>query len=63
VVLIGENTADRIWIKYEIGAAWNTTKGLVGVYIHGLKDFEGNQSLKGRNPFADFTMKSSGETP
>jgi MTH538 TIR-like domain (DUF1863) len=61
VVLIGENTAGRKWIKYEIGAAWNTKKGLVGVYIHRLKDFEGNQSLKGRNPFADFTMKSSGE--
>jgi len=56
VVLIGENTAGRKWIKYEIKSAWNNNKGVVGVYIHRLKDFEGNQSSKGRNPFEDFTM-------
>jgi MTH538 TIR-like domain (DUF1863) len=56
VVLLGENTAGRKWIKFEIGAAWNNSKGLVGVYIHRLKDFDDNQSTKGRNPFEDFTV-------
>jgi len=56
VVLIGENTAGRKWIKYEIETAWNTKKGLVGVYIHKLKDLDGNQSSKGSNPFEDFTI-------
>jgi hypothetical protein len=56
VVLIGENTAGRKWIKYEILAAWNSGKGVVGVYIHRLKDLDGNQSSKGRNPFEDFTV-------
>jgi Thoeris protein ThsB, TIR-like domain len=56
VVLIGENTAGRKWIKYEIKTAWNDKKGLVGVYIHKLKDLDGNQSSKGRNPFEDFNL-------
>jgi hypothetical protein len=56
VVLIGAATAGRKWIKYEIEKAWNTKRGLVGVYIHRLKDFDSKQSLKGRNPFEDFTI-------
>jgi MTH538 TIR-like domain (DUF1863) len=56
VVLIGENTAGRKWINYEIKSAWNGKKGLVGVYIHRIKDLDGNQALKGRNPFEDFTI-------
>lgn len=59
VLLIGENTAGRKWINYEIKSAWNGEKGLVGVNIHRLKDLDGNQASKGRNPFEDFTI---GET-
>ncbi|MCL6614143.1 MAG: TIR domain-containing protein [Firmicutes bacterium] len=57
VVLIGSATAGRKWINYEIKKAWNDGKGVVGIYIHNLKDKDGNQSSKGRNPFEDFTMK------
>lgn len=57
VVLIGTNTAGREWIKYEIEKSWNDAKGVVGIYIHNLKDSNGNQSRKGRNPFDDFTMQ------
>ena len=57
VVLIGEKTAGRKWINYEIGKAWNSKKGVVGIYIHRLKDLDGNQSQKGDNPFEAFTMK------
>lgn len=57
VVLIGSATAGRKWIKYEIEKAWNDAKGVVGVYIHNLKDRDGRQSAKGKNPFDDFTMK------
>jgi hypothetical protein len=56
VVLIGENTAGRKWINYEIGTAWNSKKGVVGVYIHKLKDLDGNQSEKGSNPFEYFEL-------
>lgn len=55
-MLIGSATAGRKWIKYEIETAWNDGKGLVGVYVHNLKDADSQQSSKGRNPFDDFTM-------
>jgi hypothetical protein len=57
VVLIGSATAGRKWIKYEIREAWAEGKGLVGVYIHNLKDRQGNRSAKGRNPFDDLTLE------
>lgn len=56
IVLIGTNTAERKWIKYEIEKTWNDGKGLLGIYIHNLKDKDGNQSTKGKNPFDNFTM-------
>jgi hypothetical protein len=59
VVLIGENTAGRRWINYEIKEAWNGKKGVVGVYIHRLRDLDGYQSAKGSNPFHYFTMDRS----
>ncbi|EMJ93026.1 TIR-like PF08937 domain protein [Leptospira kirschneri str. JB] len=51
IVLIGKDTAERKWIKYEIEKSWDLGKGLVGIYIHNLKNSEGNKSSKGRNPF------------
>ena len=56
VVLVGEKTAGRKWIKYEIKKAWESGKGVIGVCIHNLKDNDGEQSSKGRNPFDDFTV-------
>jgi hypothetical protein len=55
VVLIGANTAGRKWINHEIIEAWNGGKGLLGIYIHRLKNLDGDQSLKGDNPF-DFIV-------
>ena len=61
VVLIGENTAGRRWINYEIKAAWNNKKGVVGVNIHRLRDLDGTQSPKGSNPFDYFKLDGSGK--
>ncbi|WP_078630394.1 TIR domain-containing protein [Streptomyces roseochromogenus] len=60
VVLIGAETAGRKWIKYEIEKSWSEGKGVVGVYIHNLKNLQGLQSKKGGNPFDDFRLRSSG---
>ena len=57
IVLVGEKTAGRKWIKYEIKKAWADGKGVLGICIHNLKDKEGNQSVKGRNPFENFTIE------
>ena len=57
VVLIGEETAKRKWVKYEIKQGWSQGKGVVGVYIHNLVDQNGNRSCKGDNPLALVTYK------
>jgi hypothetical protein len=56
IVLIGEKTAGRKFINYEIKQSWNAGKGVFGIYIHNLKDNSGNQASKGRNPFDTFTV-------
>jgi hypothetical protein len=58
IVLIGSSTAGRKWVKYEIKKAWNDGRGLVGVYIHNLKDLNQQQSSMGINPFDAFTVGS-----
>ena len=56
VVLIGEKTSGRKWINYEIKKGWENRKGVVGIYIHNLKDLDGKQSNKGNNPFDYFSV-------
>lgn len=56
VVLIGANTAGRKWINYEIENSWNSRKGVLGVFVHRLKNLDGEQSTKGENPFETFTL-------
>ncbi|MDR1324300.1 MAG: TIR domain-containing protein [Candidatus Margulisbacteria bacterium] len=56
IVLIGADTAGRKWIDYEITKSWNDGKGVFGIYIHNLKDRNGNQSSKGQNPFDGLNM-------
>ncbi len=51
VVLVGNKTADRKWINYEIVKSWDSGMGVVGIYIHGLKNSQGYISGKGNNPF------------
>jgi hypothetical protein len=55
VLLIGAHTAGRPWVEYEIKKAWEDRKGVVGIYIHNLKDLNEKQSPKGRNPFDTFS--------
>ena len=56
IALIGSKTAGRKWIEYEITKAWNDRKGVLGIYIHNLKDQHGNQSFQGGNPFERLTI-------
>lgn len=57
IVLIGEQTANRKWVKHEIKKAWNEGKGLLGIYIHNLKDPKTGVCKQGANPFEQFTLK------
>lgn len=59
IVLIGQDTANRKWINHEIVESWNAGKGVVGIYIHGIKNLLGQTSQKGANPFDYLTFNSS----
>lgn len=57
VVLVGQETANRYWVQYEIEKAWNDGKGLLGIYIHNLKCARNGYCYKGSNPFENFTLR------
>jgi len=58
VVLIGEETASRPWVKYEIEKAWKENRGLLGIYIHNLKCPNNGLGKMGKNPFDLYTFKN-----
>ena len=60
VVLIGEKTSTRDWVKYEIEKAWKDGKGLFGLYVHNLKDPRTGTCKKGQSPFDHWTFKQNG---
>ena len=59
ILLIGEHSSNRKWINYETKHAWEKGKGIVGIYIHGLKDKDGKQADKGDNPLEDFCIDTT----
>ena len=62
-VLIGNETADRKYVKYEIEQSIRRGNGIVGVKIHNLKNQSGEKDLAGNNPLDNFVIKTpDGET-
>jgi hypothetical protein len=51
VVLIGHETSSRPWVLYEIDESFSKGNGLIGVYIHNIRNFDGQRDVKGGNPF------------
>ncbi len=51
-VLIGSQTAHSKWVKYEIEQSIEKQNGLIGIYIHNVKDRYGCTSRKGSRPLA-----------
>jgi len=62
VVLVGQETAGRKWIKHEIIESWKKGMGVVWIHVHGLKDLNRQISAKGRNPFLDIPYGDRGQT-
>lgn len=56
VVLVGEKTAGRRWVKYEIKKAWEKGMGVLAIHIHNLKDANEKQGIKGSDPFDGLTV-------
>ena len=51
VVFIGEKTAGRKYINYEIEQSINRGNGIVGIQIHHLKDNQGDTDSVGEIPY------------
>jgi hypothetical protein len=49
-VLIGSQTSERTYVQYEINKSIERGNGLLGIYIHNIKDLSGNVASKGLNP-------------
>ena len=47
VVLIGEQTLERAYVKYEIMQSLKRGNGIIALHIHNIKDLSGNISPKG----------------
>jgi hypothetical protein len=61
VVLVGAETANRKWINHEIIKSWDDGLGVVGIRIHGLKNFQGTTSVAGANPFDSIGYGNTGK--
>ena len=49
-VLIGSQTSERAYVQYEINKSIERGNGLLGIYIHNIKDLSGKVASKGLNP-------------
>jgi len=50
-VLIGAETYKRRWVRYEIIKNFDKGNGLLGIYIHKIKNKDGKTDIRGENPF------------
>ena len=50
-VLIGTQTFERPWVRYELLKSYKTGKHLFGVHINGISAKDGTTKIKGPNPF------------
>lgn len=62
IVLIGLETSESKWVKYEIETSANRGNKLLGIYINSVKDSQQRTDLKGKNPFEYFTWTKSDGT-
>jgi hypothetical protein len=61
VVLIGAETSERKYVGYEIQQSHNKGNGLLGIYIHNIKDSYGNPGTKGKNPLSNWHIERDGK--
>jgi len=58
VVLIGAQTTSREYVKYELEQSWEKGNGILGIYIHQMKDKDGKTDTKGSNSFGPIFTSS-----
>jgi hypothetical protein len=61
VVLIGAETSTRQYVGYEIEQSHNRGNGMLGVYIHNMKDVNSKIDAKGTNPLSNWHIERDGK--
>lgn len=59
VVLIGTETSTREYVDYEITQSHKKKNGMLGIYVHNMKDSDSKTDTKGKNPFDKWTFKDA----
>jgi hypothetical protein len=59
-VLIGAETSQRQWVDYEIEQSHKRGNGLIGIFIHNIKDQNQQTDTRGTNPFDLWTTTING---
>jgi len=52
-VLIGAETSDRQWVRYEVQQSYKKGNGMLGIYIHNIRDRNGMKDIAGSNRFGE----------
>ncbi len=60
VVLIGSETYNRPWVRHEIKRSYELKKGILGIYIHNVKDPQLGTDIKGKNPLDFWSITRNG---
>jgi hypothetical protein len=61
-VLIGAETSSRDWVKYEIKRSYERGNGMLGIYLHNIKDFESKTDTPGNNQFGEIGQDANGSS-
>lgn len=60
VVLIGSDTSNRPYVKYELEKSYSRGNGMLGIFINKIRDSDGNTSSKGDEYFGEIGKDSRG---
>jgi len=61
VVLIGAETDKDPYVNFAIQKSFQKKQGLVGVYVHNMKDHQENKDSLGQNPLEHYYVKKGEE--
>lgn len=59
IVLIGTQTSQREYVKFELEKSFQRGNAMLGIYIHQIKDRYGSVSVKGSNHFGEIGKDSN----
>jgi hypothetical protein len=61
-VLIGAETSSREWVRYEVRRSYERGNGMLGIYLHNIKDFWSNTGVAGNNQFGELGTDQNGSS-